>query len=198
MAIRYDFTLVQGDTLTEVLRWADSRKTFKAIQSATQAAPCVLGALAHGMPDQWPFYVSGAKGMTQLNNVQDVLKPWRCIRLSADSIEVKNLNAANFPAYAGGGYIEYFTPVDLSIYTTWRMKAKSEDGATEYFSLTQADGIAVDNSAKTITMSRSAAVTAAYNFTGDVAVYDIEAVTAAGVVVKPFYGRINFQREKTN
>jgi len=83
--------------------------------------------------------------------------------------------------------------VDLTNYTA-RMKAKDGTGAI-VISLTQTDGIALGGAAGTIVITRSATLTAGYTFTRGA--YDLELVSAAGVVTRLIEGQVIVKPEVT-
>lgn len=99
------------------LGWQDTiqvfadRKAYRTLEAATQAAPCVLTATAHGVPDNWPVRITGAQGLTELNTADG----WVATRLTDDTLEINALNARGLDAYvANSGTLEYDAPRDLT------------------------------------------------------------------------------------
>ncbi len=205
--LRYDFSIKQGATLSEALRWMQDRKTFIQISAVTRAAPAVATTAAvHGVPDRWPVYITGAKGMTEINSY-DALKPHRAITdgYSTTQLEIMNFNSLNLASYAGGGVLEFYPSQDLTPYLTAnggtaelkiRPTITDTGSPLDTLDLTNS-GILIDTTKKKIVLQRTAVQTAAYNFPNDEAWYDLELRNAAGEVKSPFYGRITLHREVT-
>jgi hypothetical protein len=190
-----DWVIFQGKAASKVYRWHSGVKVFKPITGVTLNAPPVrLAVVGHGVPDGWPVRVTGLKGPTQLND-----KDYDAKVVDADTIDLININGAGLPAYAGGGWLEYYTPVDLAGRTA-RCKARTADLATVLFELTtENSGIALDNTKKTITLQHTSDQSAALSF--DAGVFDIETVLA-GIVESPFEGidelpRVRLLKEST-
>ena len=108
----FTLEIIRGKTNRQSFGAADSENVYKQINSATQAAPCVISVPAHGMPDDWVFSIEGAKGMRALNRVGAQGRV-----IDAHHIELNDFNALNEPAYTGGGVIVYAHPRDLTGYT---------------------------------------------------------------------------------
>ena len=129
--------------------------------------------------------------------------------VDANTITLNDVNAAGYTAYASGGYIQYNTPVDLSVYAGAlsigspggvRMSIKDKIGGTELLRLdttttSPQPRIVVNNSNKTITFTIAAADTAALTWTKGV--YDVELVSAGGVVTLLLSGNITVTKEVT-
>lgn len=178
----YVLKIRKGRTLNEVFRYAQPVKSYAAISAASLAAPCIVTAAAHGLPPDWPFAITGAKGMTQINKGDlDANEDLYLARnVTANTVELNNINAINYAAYTGGGAIEYFTPVDLSIYTGGLAQIRpSIDSTTVLHAFVFGTGLIVDNANKKIKLFMSDEASAAID-TVEGAVYDIELVTSTG------------------
>ena len=115
--------------------------------------------------------------------------------LSANTIELNEINAAGYTAYSSGGIIEYNLPVDLTGYTArMQIRAKLED-TTVLLELTTENGrISINNTTKTISLTISATDTAAITWlTG---VYSLELVNG-GVVSTLIAGNVSVKKEVT-
>lgn len=200
-ACRILLEIPQGRTFSEPLRWAQKRLAYRQIQAVAAAAPCVLTTtLPHGVPEGWPITVSGAKGMTEINSVQlDGEEPriYEATVIDATNIEINDVDASAFRAYTGGGVLRYNVPMDLSAFTNAEMQVRPRVDSSEIllgFSTTDGS-IVFDNTAKTITLSKSAVLTAALTWlTG---VWDMEAFSSGGIVTPVAYGDIAVIREVT-
>lgn len=178
-----DLIFVKGKTFSQVIRWADKAYTYKAITAVSQTAPVAITSTAHGVPEGWPVAVVSVKGMTQVNSLNNPPRSSdfnKASIVSANSISINSINASGFSAYVSGGYIQFYTPIDLAGYTA-RMSIKDKVGGVEFLRLDTTNGrIIIDNVTKTISLLVAATITAAIaNARG---VYDIEMVSSTGVV----------------
>lgn len=191
---RVPLQIYKGKTFTKVFRWGQPTKVYKSITAATQAAPCVITATGHGLTEGWAYRIVNAKGMVELNSLDG--EYYKAKVLSANTLELNDLVSTDLSAYTSGGLIVYNEPVDLSAYTARLQIRETIDATTTLVSLTSpSDGIVVDNTAKTITVSRSAIETAAYTFESG-AVYDLEMVVASTVHLLA-YGTVTVVEEVT-
>lgn len=203
-----DLDVIQGKTFSEVLRWEQPTITMKKFDASAsnvpivQLAPLRLKVTGHGMPDGWAFHITNVEGMVQLNSSPTSADPNRRLgfvarKIDADVIEVlelildgadiiqREVNAAGFSAYTGGGYIEYALPVDLSTVTAWKWQARkaydSADPAVFDLSTTlnaNGSGIVADNTAKTVTLQLGLLDTAAFAI--ETLVHEVEVIVAGG------------------
>ena len=199
-----DHTIQQGKTFAFVLRWETEPIVRKAITgvSFTSGAPRIT-AVGHGAPDGWYCTLYGIKGPKQLNAAnnpprrEDYHAAWV---LSADEVELNEINPYDeqgneWPAYVSGGFLQYNTPMDLTGYTA-RMAIKDKIGGTVLLSLTTENGgIAIDNVAKTITLTIAAADSD--DFAWVRGVYDLEMVSPTGVVTALITGKVSVAKEVT-
>jgi hypothetical protein len=115
--------------------------------------------------------------------------------LTAGTIELNTVNAAEYKAYISGGYVQYNTPQDLTSYVA-RMSIKDKVGGTELMALTTANSrILIDNTTKTITLEIDAVDTAA--ITWKAGTYDLELESPSGVVTALMYGAVKVTKEVT-
>lgn len=195
-----DFTILKGKTFSRVLRWESKPFVYVPVTAITKAAPAVVTATGHGMPDGWRCAVVSALGMTEINAENFPPKSSEFRKgtvLSANTIELNDVNSLEYTAYTSGGSLMYYTPVDMASYTA-RMQVRESDTAVgdPLLSLTTVNGgITIDNTAKTITLLVSATDTAALTFT--TGVYDLEMISAGGVVTQLLKGSVSVQEEVT-
>lgn len=200
-AAKVHLDIPQGRTFSKVLRWGQPRLAYREIAAASAAAPCILTtAVSHDIPDGWPFTVSNARGMTELNSIQfegDSLKLYDATVIDSTTIEINALNAAGFQAYTGGGIITYNVPVDLAAVVSAAAQFRPRIDSDEILlSLTTANGgIVLDPVAQTITLQATAVQTAAIDWVD--AAWDLEASFAGGVVLPVAYGCAVVTREVT-
>jgi hypothetical protein len=114
--------------------------------------------------------------------------------LSSSSLELNSVNSSEYTLYSSGGYVQYYTPVDLTGFDA-RMQIKDKVGGTQLVLLESPGAITIDAAAKTITISLSATATAAY--TWKKGVYDFEMVSATGDVTCLLSGKITVTPEVT-
>lgn len=113
---KQDFCVGAGETFQPILRWATDVLTSKPITAITQAAPAVVTAATHGMPDGWQVAVVSAKGMTQINaqNFPPQGTDWqKGVLVDPNTVQLNKVNSADFSAYTSGGFLVYNTPVSL-------------------------------------------------------------------------------------
>lgn len=198
----YDITIRKGATFSQVLRWESLPLVYKAITAITKAGPAAITAAGHGLKEGWRATVSNAGGMRQIN-----AKNWppratdfhKITYVDANTVKFNDVDSSDYTTYTNGGYLVYYTPVSLSGYTARLMvRATPESTGTPLVSLTSpSGGIVVDDTAKTITITIAASVTAAYTFlTG---VYDLELVSgdATPVVTRLLSGSVTVLEEVT-
>lgn len=192
-AAKINLEIPQGRTFSQVLRWGQSRLAYRQIQAATKAAPCVLTANSHGVPDGWSFRISDCRGMAELN----ADRYYRATVLDDDHIELNDVNAVSFATYTGSGIITYNMPVDLAAISGAAMQVrKSISSPDVLLSLTTDNGgIVIDEVANTITIQASAVQTAEISWSEGV--YDIETTSPGGIVLPLAYGAVKVVREVT-
>lgn len=199
MPTRKDLIVEQGRTFRSVVRWEVEPLVYRPITGITRAAPPVITAAAHGIPNGWRAAVVDAVGMVEMNAKKNppALSDYRRMTvIDASTVSVDELSAAAFRAYVSGGYLAYFMPADL-LSCTARMSIKNKVGGTLLASLTSAGGaIVVDNTLKTVTLVLDAAATAAYTWVSGV--YDLEMISPAGVVTAILYGDVTLTKEVTS
>lgn len=196
--IEQNLTILQGKTFEAVVKWETEPVVYKAITGITQAAPARITCVGHGVPNGWRVAVVSVKGMTQINAENSPPRSSEYVAatvIDSDTLDLNSVNSALFKPYTSGGYVQYYTPKDLAGYTA-RMTIKDEIGGTSLLSLTTANSrIALDNTAKTITLTLDAADTEAIDWT--TGVYDLELVGSDGSVTALLYGTVSVSEEVT-
>lgn len=194
-----DIVIRKGKTFSLVLRWESTPFLYKAITAVAKTAPVRITALAHGLPNGWRAAVTSVVGMRQLNakNTPPRSTDFNKITvIGVDTIDINTIDAALFSTYTSGGYLVAYTPVSLAGYTArMQIRPTAEDTATPLVSLVSPTDIVLDDTDKTITITISATATAAYTFLAGV--YDLELVTAGGVVTALLGGNVAVESEVT-
>lgn len=193
-----DLKIEQGKTFSLTVRWATLPFVYSAITAITKAAPAVITSPAHGVPDGWRVAVVSAGGMRRINakNTPPRSSDYhRATVVDSSTVSLNDVNSTDYSAYTSGGYLQYKTPVDLAGFTA-RMSIKDDVGGTELLRLDTTNGrITLDNAAKTIALSISAADTAAITWLEGV--YDLELVSGSGVVSLVMSGSVAVDTEVT-
>lgn len=195
-----DFTIKQGSTFSRVLRWESPTVVYKPITAITKSAPVRITSTSHGVPDGWRVNIQSAQGMKQINAQNTPPKQTdyhKATVVDANTIELNDVNALEYGTYTSGGVVAYNQPIDLTGYTArMQIKAKLAD-ATNILELTSspAAGITVDNVAKTITVTLTAAQTTQLTFKS--AVYSLEMVSSGGIVTEIMNGKLTLDKEVT-
>lgn len=200
MTCESKLTIIQGKTFSRVLRWESLPYIYKPITSITKTAPAGIQATAHGLVDGWRVAVVSVQGMTEINSKYNPPKPTdfrKVTVVDANNITLNAVNAAGFSTHTPStGYLQYYTPVDLNGYTA-RMSIKDRVGGTLLTTLTTENGgIAINNTTKTITLTISAVDSAAL-VPRLGAAYELEMVSAGGVVTMLLRGELDIVAEVT-
>jgi hypothetical protein len=153
----FDFTVRTGATFNEVFLWGTDAWVSKPITGMSKAAPVVVTAVAHGVPDGWPVAIVAAGGATGLNaaTYPPRGRDWHSATvLTTSTIQLTDASTAAMAAYTSGGFLIYPEPVDLSSITqaTLTIRDAPETGTT-LLALTSdpSAGVVLDNTGKTIT-----------------------------------------------
>lgn len=189
---KINFKMYQGSTFSELLRWESSRKIYKSITAVTQAAPCIITAAGHGVPDGWRVKVTNVVGMKEINSTDTYNT---ATFVDANSIELNDINSVGYTAYTSGGILEYNEPIDLTLYTA-RMQLRHKVSDTTVIDTYDTLGgkIVIDPINYTISIIVDAITTATYTFS--TAVYNLE-LELAGVVTTLAEGNISLVKEVT-
>lgn len=209
MADSKDLEIKQGKTFSLVLRWETEPIVYKAITAISLASGAPrLTVTGHDTPNGWRGAVARVKGMTQINAKNSPPRASDYVTatvINANTIELNSVtpcddSGTEWPAYISGGFWQFNTPVDLVGYTA-RMKIKDKVGGTVLASTEAGDSplnvlaIAIDNTAKTITLTIAA--TATDDFTWSKGVYELEMVSPADVVTSLISGAVTVAKEVT-
>lgn len=156
-----DLNLVAGTSFSIVLRWESApilRKAITGISVATGAPRITISS--HGILDGWRVAITGAKGMTELNAEDPVrLRDsdyYQATVIDANTIELNEVNGADFRPWTSGGIVQWNTPVSLAGFTGV-LRVEARHGGTLWASNLVADDpldileLLIDDTLKTIT-----------------------------------------------
>lgn len=194
--------IVRGDTYEQVVRWETRPFVSKQITGITKVAqPVITTSGTHGLTDGWRVAVVGVQGMTEINASATDLRKLKdsdfnaATVLSSTTVGLYDVNASEYSTYSSGGYLVWYSPVSLAGYTARMQIKETVDSEDAIVTLTSSDGITIDDTDKTISILIAA--TATDDLVPDQAVYDLEMVSAGGVVKKILRGTVTIQDEVT-
>lgn len=197
MTTKLNLTIRQGETFTRIIRWETLPFVYKAITAIQQSAPARVTATGHGLKTGWRAAIINVRGMRQINAQNDPPRDSEFMPVTYvddNTVTFNKVSSADYSAYASGGYLMYYTPVDLAGYTA-RLTIKDRVGGTVLLQLTSPTDIVLDNTEHTITVTVSATATAGLAFTKGV--YDLEMVSPTGTVTTVFSGNVAVAKEVT-
>ena len=178
-----DLLILRGTTFRKVVRWEAATFLAKEITAMSKAGIVrIVTPGPHGIPDGWRVAVVDAKGMTELNAVENPPRA-RDMRVatvvSATEVEFNEISSAAFRPYAGGGFLKWYAPRDLTGYTA-RMEIRDAAGQVLTTLTTENAGIVLDSAEHMIDLLLSAAATAVLAL-GD-CTFDLEMISSTGEV----------------
>jgi hypothetical protein len=186
-----DLNLVQGAGFSQVFRWGQPVYSWRPVTAVPSVLPVHMTVTAHGILNGWPFAVLGVGGMTQLNRDDP---PYFATVIDANTIEINDLDGSSFSPYTSGGAIRFNTPVDLTGYTA-KLQIRASINSAVLLTLTDTAGIALDNTAKTITVTLTAAQIAALGITESV--YSLQLTSSGGIPTQLVSGNVFVIQEPT-
>lgn len=192
---KLNFKIYQGSTFLQQLRWESETKTYIPITAVSKSAPVQI-TVDNGIllpPIGWRVRVTGVSGMKEINMPEDSYQ--LLTNKTGNILELNAINSANYTPYTSGGILEFNTPVSLSMYTArMQIRQKLGDENVLLSLTTENGGIAIDNTAKTITLTMTAEQTAFLTF--NAAVYDLELIQE-NIVTRFAQGNLVLSREVT-
>lgn len=201
-----DLIIQKGSTFSWTLRRQLETAPFvyKPITAITKASPVAITSASHGLATGWRAAVVGVLGMRQINGSgwkeggeRPYSSDFHDVTVSdPNTITFNAISSAAYATYTSGGALVYYTPLSIATCTA-RMQIRATVDAVDpaLVSLVSPTDITLDDTNHTITVTIAAAVTAAYTFSAGV--YDLELVTAAGVVTKLDSGNVTVLDEVT-
>lgn len=201
MGSTLDICIRKGSTFTKVLRWGAAPLISKAITGITKAAPVVVTAVGHGVPDGWCVAVTGVP-VSSMHEINASAYPpkhsdfKKATVLTADTVEINSISSADYTTWTTGGFLVYYTPVDLAGYTArMHIRRTVSSSEIEVTLTTENGGITIDNTEKTISLLIASTETDDLEFT--TGVYDLEMISGLGVVTSLVSGAVTVESEVT-
>lgn len=201
MTKKLNLEIRQGETFQRVIRWERPPFIYKAITAITQAGPVQITAPGHELKSGWRAAVVTAGGMDEINADHNPPRDnefHQVTQLDGDNITINDINSSDFSPYTSGGYLQYYTPVDLTGYTA-EVDIKDKVGGNVLMTLsTGADGrIVLDQANHTIILTVAAEDTVSSVLTWKRGVWDLEMTSPTGQVTTLFSGSISVVKEVT-
>jgi len=197
MAARLNLNIRQGETFLRVIRWETPPFIYKPITAILQSGPVSITSTGHTLKTGWRVAVVSVNGMEEINAVFDPPRDHefkQCIVVDPNTVQINTVNSSDYTAYTSGGYLQFYTPVDMTSYTA-RMTIKNKVGGVIQLALVSPGDIVIDNTNHTITLTITATATAA--ITWKTGVYDFEMVSPTGVVTTIYTGLVSVTKEVT-
>jgi hypothetical protein len=193
---KLSYKIYQGSTFTETLRWESETKSYMAISSITQSAPCVITTIAtHSVPINWRIRVTGVNGMKDINTIAEDAY-YLVTGKTTNTVTLNQENSAAYAAYTSGGILSWNMPVPLTGYTALMQIRETLESTTVIAELSTSNGrIVIDPINYTISMNLPASLTSAFDF--DSAVYSMELTDNQGNVFQFLNGSISLVKEVT-
>jgi hypothetical protein len=188
-----DFCIGSGETFHPVIRWGTTTLASVPITGISQAAPVVVTAVAHGMPNGWSCAVVAAQGVYPINalNYPPRSSDWRKgTVLTADTVQLNAVSSADAVAYKSGGFLVYPTPAVLTGVSV-AMTIYDNPGltGTPLATLTSpAGGVTIDTAGMTINPLLQTA-----RLTWSTGYYIVDATDGNGVVTQLMTGVLTIQ-----
>lgn len=137
------------------LRLETGTMSFAAISAMAKSAPLRVTATGHNIPDGWYVAIVDAKGMTELNatdsNAIRDNEFHRITWVDANTLDFDGISSAGFKTYTNGGYLAFYTPMNLTSYTSARMDVKTRVGGDVILALNTTDGtLEIDDATSTV------------------------------------------------
>lgn len=193
MPARINYSVMQGSTFRDTLRYESSEIVYKLITNIAKSAPISITAIGHGLTEGWRFKVSGVGGMKEIND-EDTYHKAHVV--DVDTISINNINSLTYSLYTTGGVVEYFKPITL-VGMTARMQIRLRIDSTDIIHemTTENGGITLDSTDSTIKLKIPASITSSFDFSS--AVYNLELIDTMGDVVSLSRGLMTLVREVT-
>ena len=178
-------TMRRGATNAVPIRVESGEWSYAPISSIEESAPMRITAPDHGIPDGWRAAVMNAKGLTDLNAANNPPKDAelrRITRIDANTVEINAINAAGMRAHvANTGQLAFYTPLNLSGYTSARMNVKKSISGEALATLTTTDGTLEIDAANYAVWLRPTIAQTLLIASGEY-LFDVELLTDSGTV----------------
>lgn len=176
-----------GATYEMPLRISSQVMMYAPISGMAQSAPLEVTSTAHSILDGWQVAVIGAKGMAEINaadpNDIKASEYYRCTVVDADTVIIDGISSERFKPYQSGGHLAFRAPADLSGYASGRMDVKAKVGGDVLLTRNTVNGgLFIDSATSSVFVRISPSTLSDAGIKAKDYVFDIELVTAGGVV----------------
>ncbi|WAC45569.1 hypothetical protein OU997_05200 [Pseudomonas sp. SL4(2022)] len=189
---RLDLRIIQGATLRKPLLLMQPVYRYKPITTIQARAPLLLTVEAHDLNGEWPIWIEGVIGWSELSR-DKTRQPFHLAKVvDANTLELNAFNGTG--RNATGGMVVYQPPVDLTGCTA-RMFIR--DAASELLlELTAENDRLVIAAPGRLIITLTAAETAAITWAQGR--YDLELTMSNGDVTRWAEGEVVVSREVTH
>lgn len=109
---RLDLPIVPGTTYRDTVRLMQPEFVYPPITAIAASTSGVRLTVDHDLESDWPVWVRGVTGLSDLNRDPRSALPWRAKRIDASTLEINALSGAGLQPR--GGELVYKLPVDLA------------------------------------------------------------------------------------
>lgn len=189
---RLDLRINQGATFRKPLLMMQPTYIYKAIEAIQATAPLLLTVPVHGIDTDWPAWIEGVSGWSELAR-DKARQPFHLVKaLGANTLELNAFNGIG--RTASGGTLVYQPPVDLTG-SSARMFVRDDAGQL-LEELTTANGRLVIAGPGRLMITLTAVETAAISWIKGR--YDLELERPGGEVTRWAEGEVTVSREVTH
>lgn len=193
-----DIEIIQGARFLKSLHWYGGGKTYDTIDDVTVGHPTIIQVTSHGLPSAspTPIIIGGVKSTARVLNTGTR----ECDMVQATYID-NNTFSVPVPTVgkvyeANSGYIEWYTPKDLTNYSARMQIRENIDDTTPLVSLTSGAGdITISLTDARITVIVATAITETLDFVEGV--YDLEMVDVNDEATRILEGKVTLRDEVT-
>ena len=200
MTKKLNLQIRQGETFQRIIRWERPPFIYKPITAISQSGPVQITAMGHGLASGWRVAVVTAGGMDEINASHDPPRDnefHQATMLDGDNVTINDINSSDFSKYTDGGYLQFYTPVDLTGFTA-EIDIKDKIGGNVLMTLNTTNGrILLDQSNHTITLFIGAEDTSSDVLMWKRGVWDLEMTSPTGQVTTLFSGTVSVVKEVT-
>lgn len=199
MAADVDLEILQGKTFTFAFRWASLPIKYAAIEGVPSTTPLRVTVTGHGIPDGWPVAIVSTGGLREVrakNNPPRTSEYHTATLVDTDTVEFNEINASSYEPWAAGGYLQFYSPADLSALSA-RMQIRDRIGGTVLHELESPTSITLDDTKKEIRGVIGADESAGFSWgkgVYDLELYDPNDVTLVWLIAS---GKVKVSQEVT-
>jgi hypothetical protein len=189
---RLNLRINQGATFRKPLLMMQPNYRYRAIDAIQQTAPLLLTVTGHGIEGEWPAWIEGVSGWSELAR-DKTRQPFHLVKtVDANTLELNAFNGIG--RTASGGSLVYQPPVDLTD-SSARMFIRGDAGQL-LEELTTANGRLVIAGPGRLMITLTAVETAAMRWLKGR--YDLELERPSGEVTRWAEGEVTISREVTH